>query len=128
SVADAVTQQLTQLGYDAIHDNDVQPEPGARAIVVTGSFRHIDEGRRRHVGAENPSVAVDAVIQYQAAGAAPQRIAELPLDSNRVRDVAVAAAARRGVDVNAAASRVGNALGRFVGDTARLNNWPTASR
>jgi len=129
SLADAVAQQLSLLGYDVIRDDTTQPEPGARAIVVTGSFRHIDEGRRRHVGAENPSIAVDAAIDYQAAGAAPQRITELQLDSNRIaRDAIVPTSGRRGVDVNAAASRVGGALARFVSDTARLNNWPSTPR
>src|SRR6266700_120359 len=123
--ADAITQQLVASGYDAIRSNTAVPEPGARALVVTGAFRQIDEGRRRQVGAENPSLAADAEIDYQAEAAAPQRMTELHLDSRQVPQSAiVGVSARRGVDVNLAATRVGGAIARYVGETARLNNWP----
>ncbi len=129
SLADAITQQLVASGYDAIRSDAAAPEPGARALIVTGAFRQIDEGRRRRVGAENPSIAVDAEIDYQAEAAAPQRITELHLDSRRVpQSAVVGVAARRGVDVNLAATRVGAAIARYVGETARLNNWPGVSR
>src|SRR5258708_25360500 len=71
SLADAIAQQLSLLGYDAIRSDTATLEPGARALIVTGSFRHIDEGRRRQVGAENPSIAVDAEIDYHTEGAVP---------------------------------------------------------
>ncbi len=130
SLADAIAQQLSLQGYDAIRSDTAGPEPGARALIVTGAFRHIDEGRRRHVGAENPSIAVDGEIDFQAGTAAPQRITELHLDSRQVpRDAIVGVSGRRGgVDVNLAATRVGGAIARYVSETARLNNWPTASR
>ena len=129
SLADAIAQQLVASGYDAIRSDSAVPEPGARALIVTGAFRHIDEGRRRRVGAENPSIAVDAEIDYQVETAAPQRITELHLDSRQVpQSAVVGGSARRGVDVNLAATRVGGAIARYVSDTARLNNWPGASR
>ena len=129
SLADAIAQQLSLQGYDAVRSDTAAPEPGARALIVTGGFRHIDEGRRRHVGAENPSLAVDAEIDFQAGTAAPQRITALHLDSRQIpRDAVVGVSAGRGLDVNLAASRVGGAIARYVGETARLNNWPTASR
>jgi hypothetical protein len=129
SLADAIAQQLASLGYDAIRSDAAVPEPGARALIVTGAFRHIDEGRRRRVGAENPSIAVDAAIDYQTEGAAPQRITEIHLDSRQVpRDAIVGVSARRGVDVNLAATRVGGAIARIVSDAARLNNWPAVAR
>jgi len=130
SVADAVATQLSLLGYDAIRSDTVAPEPGARALIVTGAFRHIDEGRRRRVGAENPSIAIDAEIEYQVEAAAPQRITELHLDSRQVPQGAIVGVSGRrgGVDVNLAATRVGSAIARYVNETARLNNWPTASR
>jgi hypothetical protein len=129
SLADAITQQLTAMGYDAIRSNDAVPEPGARALIVQGAFRHIDEGRRRSVGAENPSIAIDAEIDYQVAGAAAQRVTELHLDSRQVpRDGSVGVSARRGVDANLAATRVGAAIARTVIETARLNSWPAAPR
>src|SRR6266851_9898575 len=80
SLADAITQQLAASGYDAIRSDTAVPEPGARALIVSGAFRHIDEGRRRRVGAENPSIAVDAEIDYKAEPPAPQRTTELHLD------------------------------------------------
>ena len=129
SLADAIAQQLVASGYDAIRSDSAVPEPGARALIVTGAFRHIDEGRRRRVGAENPSIAVDAEIDYQVETAAPQRITELHLDSRQVpQSAVVGVSVRRGVDVNLAATRVGGAIARYVSDTARLNNWPGASR
>src|SRR5881394_211061 len=60
SLADAIAQQVAASGFDAIRSNDAVLEPGARALIVSGAFRHIDEGRRRQVGAENPSIAIDA--------------------------------------------------------------------
>jgi hypothetical protein len=129
SLADAIATQLSQLGYDALRSDTAVPEPGARALIVTGAFRHIDEGRRRRVGAENPNIAIDGEIDYQVEAAAPQRIADLHLDSRQVPQGAiVGVSARRGVDVNLAATRVGGAIARYVAETARLNNWPTASR
>src|SRR6266851_2557991 len=129
SLADVIAQQLSLLGYDAIRSNTAAPEPGSRALIVSGAFRHIDEGRRRRVGAENPSIAVDAEIAYQAETAVPQRITDLHLDSRQVpQSAVVGVSARHGVDVNLAASRIGGAIARYVGETARLNNWPGASR
>ena len=129
SLADAITEQLIASGYDAIRSADATPEPGARALIVTGAFRHIDEGRRRRVGAENPSIAIDAEIDYQIAGAAPQRVTELHLDSRRVpRDGIAGVSARRRADANLSATRVGAAIARTVIETARLNNWPAAPR
>ena len=129
SLADVIATQLTALGYDAIRSDDAAPEPGGRALIVSGAFRHIDEGRRRRIGAENPSIAVDVDIDFQADSAVPQRITELHFDSRRVpRDAIVGASARRGVDVNLAATRVGGAIARYVAETARLNSWPAAAR
>jgi hypothetical protein len=129
SLADAITTQLVASGYDAIRSDTATPEPGARALIISGAFRHIDEGRRRRVGAENPSIAIDAEIDYQVEAAAPQRITQLHLDSRQVSQSAiVGVSGRRGVDVNLAATRVGGAIARYIGETARLNNWPTASR
>jgi hypothetical protein len=127
SLADAITEQLIASGYDAIRSDDAAPEPGARALIVTGVFRQIDEGRRRRVGAENPSIAVDAQIDYQTAGAAPQRITELHLDSRRIPRAGIAGvSARRRADTNLAATGVGAAIARTVIETARLNSWPPA--
>jgi hypothetical protein len=129
SLADTITERLVASGYDAIQSGSAAPEPGARALIVTGAFRQIDEGQRRRVGAENPSVAIDGEIDYQTPGAAPQRITEIHLDSRQVpREGIVGVSARRRADANLAAARVGSAIARVVIETARLNNWPAASR
>ena len=129
NVADAITERLVASGYDAIRSDSAAPEPGARALIVTGAFRQIDEGRRRQVGAENPSIAIDGEIDYQTAGAAPQRITELHIDSRQVpQETVVGESARRRADANLAGARVGSAIARIVIETARLNNWPAASR
>ncbi len=128
SVADAMAQQLGQSGYDVICSDTAMPEPGARALIVSGTFRHIDEGRRRRVGAENPSVAVDAEIQYHAGRAAPQRLAAFQIDSRQASGEVIAVSARQGADVKAASARLGGAIARYVADAARLNKWPGAAR
>src|SRR4051812_27352443 len=47
SVADSVVQQLAALGYDAAKSNTAGAESGGRALIITGVFREINEGRRR---------------------------------------------------------------------------------
>ena len=129
NLADAIAQQLSSLGYDAIRSDTAAPEPGARALIVTGAFRQIDEGYRRLVGAEHASLAVDVAIDYQAAGAPAQRIMAFPLDSLRVpRDGTIGVSARRAADVDAAAARLGAAIAGAATNLARLNNWPAAPR
>src|SRR5947207_8057365 len=49
SLADAIAQQLSLLTYGPIRSDTAHLEPSARALIVTGSFRHIDEGRRRQI-------------------------------------------------------------------------------
>jgi hypothetical protein len=128
SVADAATQQLDSLGYDAVRSDAAAPEPGARALIVTGAFRQIDEGRRRRVGAENSSLVVDVEIDYQVGGGAPQRIAALHLDSRRIPRSEIVGGAGRTASVNSAAARVGGVIARYVADLARLNKWPAGTR
>jgi hypothetical protein len=123
SVADAATQQLDGLGYDAVRSNTAVPEPGARALIVTGDFRRIDEGRRRRIGSENSSLAVDVEIAYQTGGAAAQRVAALHLDSQRIPS-GESVGAGRTASVNSAAGRIGGVIARYVADLARLNKWP----
>src|SRR5947209_14021973 len=64
ALADSIVERLRALGLDAVRSQTEQPEPGARALIVTGAFRKIDEGYRRQVGAENSNVAADAQVQY----------------------------------------------------------------
>jgi Domain of unknown function (DUF4410) len=129
NLADAMAQQLSSLGYDVIRSDTAAVEPGARAMIVSGTFRHINEGYRRRVGAENSSVGVDVQIDYQPAGAPPQLLTGFPLDSRLVGDGGLTGvSARTTADVKIAASRLGAAIARYVADTARLSKWPAAAR
>lgn len=129
NLADALAQQLSALGYDVIRSESATVEPGARAMIVSGTFRHINEGYRRRVGAENSSVAVDVHLDYQPAGGRTQRLAAFPLDSRQVAGGGmIGVSAREGADVKAAAARLGGAIARYVADAARLNKWPVATR
>jgi hypothetical protein len=118
TLADETAQQLRNLGYDAVEAASGGPEPGGRALVVTGAFRHIYEGHRR----QDASIEVDAEIGYQGAGAGPQRLQALSFDSRTVPRVEIAG--RHGTDVNFAAKKVADALARAVAALARYNNWP----
>jgi hypothetical protein len=129
NVADSAAQQLVSLGYDAIRSDTAGPEPGARALIVTGAFREINEGYRRHIGADTSTLVVDVEIAFQGGGAAPQRITALHLDSRRIpRSEIVAAAINRNPGINSAAARIGGVIAHYVADLARLNKWPVAAR
>jgi len=129
TLADTVVEQLRSFGYDAVRSNEGGPEPGGRALVVTGAFRNIDEGSRRSVGAEGSSVAADIEVDYQTQAARPQRLMSFQLDSRQVpRERIVSASVGRGDNVNAAAARVGITIARYVAELARRNNWPGAAR
>src|SRR3981189_3544780 len=104
SVSDAVVEQLRQAGYDAArtHSARAAPEPGGRALMVTGAIRHIDEGQRRRVGAHDPSVAASGEIDYRTgAGAAPQRLANFSLDSRQMARERVSPAVAGGHEIHA---------------------------
>jgi Domain of unknown function (DUF4410) len=128
TLADTVAEQLRALGYDAVRSDEAGPEPGGRALVVSGAFRSIDEGYRRRVGAEGSSVAVDTEVTYLTSGERPQRLMAFQLDSQQVRGEGLVGASVRREPVNAAAARVGAAIARSVGELARRSNWPGAPR
>ena len=124
SVADTIVQQLAAQGYDVAKSNTAGAEPGGRALIVSGVFREINEGRRRQVGAENARIAVDVELTLQAGNAAPLRMMSFPVDSQRT--AGDSGAGRRGATLNAAADRVGRIIAQTTGDLARLNHWPAA--
>jgi hypothetical protein len=128
SLTDAMAEYLTGLGYDVLRSESGSVEPGMRALVVTGSFRRIDEGQRRRVGAENSGVAVDVAIDYQVHGQAPQRLAAFQRDSRQVDGGVVGVSARTRGDVKIAASQLGIELGRYIAEIARGRRWPAAGR
>lgn len=124
NLADAVTQELSQLGYDVVLVEDETPVPSRRALVVGGDFHRIYEGHRH----ANASVEVGVEVDYQAAGAPPQRLISFDLDSRQLRGEATGAAAEgHGAGVGYEASRVGAAIGRYVADLAEANRWPAAA-
>jgi hypothetical protein len=126
NLADRVVQLLSSFGYDVVSSDSVAPEPGGRALIVSGTFRRIYEGHRR----QGASVAVAVEIDYQSAGALPQRLTAFDLDSRRLlrREALTGVSARHGNDVNNAAAQVGATVARYVDDLARLNRWPKAAR
>ena len=129
NLTDAIAEYLTRMGYDVVRSNSVTVQPGARALIVSGSFRRIDEGNRRRIGAENSGVAVDVAIDYQAHGASLQRLAAFQLDSRQIGGGGLEpVSARQRGDVKIAAAQLGAAIGRYVGDAARLQKWPGAVR
>jgi hypothetical protein len=128
TLADTIVEQLRALGYDAVRSNQSGPEPGGRALVVSGAFRSINEGYRRHAGAGASSVAVDTEIDYAAQNAAPRRLMNFQLDSRQVPGEGTRGVAARREPINAAAARVGTYIARTVAELARRNNWPGAVR
>ncbi|MGD9617711.1 MAG: hypothetical protein AB7H90_23260 [Alphaproteobacteria bacterium] len=127
NATDAMAEYLTGLGYDVLRSESGSVEPGMRALVVSGSFRRIDEGQRRRVGAENSGVAVDVAIDYQVHGQAPQRLAAFQRDSRQTGAGVIGVSARTRGDVKIAASQLGVELGRYVAEIARGQRWPAAA-
>jgi hypothetical protein len=130
ALADTIAGQLRALGFDVLRSDTVQPEPQARALIVTGGFRKIDEGYRREVGEENSSVAVDARVDYSAPASQSQTLLSLHLDSGELygQSGGIPAAARGGPSVNAGAREIGAEIARRIAEIAHGNNWPLASR
>jgi hypothetical protein len=129
NVADSITQQLAAAGYDVVRSDTASAEPGGRALVISGTFRQINEGYRRRVGAENAHVAAEVAVDYQTAGAAPSRLMNFALDSRQVPvGGVIGVSARRGTDVHAAAVRLGAAVANAVLSLIRRENWPAAGR
>ncbi|GEM_PF-3061756 len=123
-VADALTERLRQLGYDAVHADAATPEPTGKSLIIVGTFRRIDEGHRRMVGNERASVAADIEIDLWAPGMQP--LAALHVDSAQLGADGGAGAGASAV--NSAARRVGRELARSVVEAARRTNLPGAAR
>jgi Domain of unknown function (DUF4410) len=85
TLAETIAQQLRELGYDAVQSNETGPEPGGRALIVSGAFRSINEGHRRRFAAKDASVAAAAEIEYQIEGAQPQRLMQFGFAANPAR-------------------------------------------
>jgi hypothetical protein len=119
NIADALTEQLRQLGYDAIHVRRDTPDPAGRALIVTGTLREVNEGRRRQVGDEHAKVVADAEIDEWGPGIRPALA--LHLDSGQLaNDSAGESAALAG-----AARRIGRELARRAAEIARKEGFVT---
>jgi hypothetical protein len=129
ALADSIVERLRAYGYDAVRSQTEQPEPGGRALIVTGAFRKIDEGYRRQVGAENRNVTAEAQVQYVSPDGPPRVLLSQRLDSARVRgEGSVTAAAVRAGGIDVEARKLGAEIARQIADLARRNGWPGASR
>jgi hypothetical protein len=128
NLTDGMAEYLTGLGYDVLRSETGAVEPGMRALIVTGTFRRIDEGQRRRVGAENSGVAVDIAVDYQVYGQAAQRLAAFQRDSRQTGGGLVGVSARTRGDVKIAAQQLGAELGRYVAEIAHSQRWPAAAR
>lgn len=128
-VTDTITERLRRQGYDAASTTDPAPKPGNRALIVGGRFRTVDEGYRRHVGAENSAVIADVQIKAQEPSGEEHLVMSFAVDSRTApRVAATGAATRRETGVDADATRVGAEIARVAADVARRNNWLPARR
>lgn len=120
NLADEVVQELTARGYDTVRSDTAVPDPGGRALILTGAFRSIYEGHR-HRGT---AITADVEIEYQAGDTTPQQLTAFSLDSRRLLAAPLAGVSQSGGGVESAAAQLGAVIGRYVADTARRNNWP----
>ena len=124
-VTDTITGQLRALGYDAVSTTDQAPKTSSRALVVTGTFREIDEGQRRRPEEVGSAVIADVQIKAEVPGLAGlQPVQSFTIDSRTAPRVsAPTAATRRETGVDADAARIGTQIAAVVADVARRNNW-----
>jgi hypothetical protein len=125
-LSDALVEELQAAGIDAVRAGPGAPPPAGSALVISGVFAKIDEGRRGQ-GAGHSQVVADATVEYRSPAGAPQRLLDLHEDSAELTEAGDTGGPRRahyalaGVDADAA--RVGHAIGRAVVDLARRQNW-----
>jgi hypothetical protein len=124
-VTDTITDRLRALGYDAVSTSNPNPVgSGYRALIVTGTFRTIDEGQRRHPLQAHSAVIADVAIKAELPGGNVQPVQSFTVDSRTAPQVHDNnGATRRETGVDADATNVGAEIARIVGDLARRNNW-----
>ena len=128
-VTDTITDRLRAQGYDAVSTTNPNPAPGYRALIVSGTFRAIDEGQRRRPGAENSAVLARVDIKAEQPGGAIQPVQSFAVDSRTAPQTRVTGGAtKRETGVDADAARVGAEIARVVAEVARRNNWLPAGR
>ena len=120
-LADTITQQLHDRGYDTVQSDETGPEPDRRALIVSGVFRSINEGHRRRFAGKDASVAVSVAIDGQVPGEKPQRLNLFQLDSRRIPQHSGRHAE---AGVNSAARRLGSVIADAAAELADRNSWP----
>jgi hypothetical protein len=124
-VSDTITQRLREAGYEAASTTDPNPKVPGRALIVIGTFRQIDEGHRRRVGAEGSSVVADVQVRATGPGGSLQPVLTMHVDSRQLPRTPVGHGRETGV--NADAARVGAAAARAVVSLAQHNHWTVVS-
>ena len=124
-LADTITEQLRALGYDAVQSDEAGPQPDGRVLIVSGTFRSINEGHRRRFAAKDASIAASDEIASQSDGARPQTLLMSHLDS---RQIPQKSSEHRELGVKSAARQLGLMIADAVADLAQRNNWPRAYR
>jgi hypothetical protein len=124
-VTDTITDRLRALGYDAVSTTNPNPAgSGYRALIVTGTFRTIDEGQRRHPLEAHSAVIADVAIKAELPGGQVQPVQNFTIDSRAAPQAqANSGATKRETGVDADATNVGAEIARVVGEVARRNNW-----
>lgn len=127
-VADTVTERLRARGYDATSTTNPNPAgSGYRALLVTGTFRAIDEGQRRRVGNEHSAVIANVQVSAELPSGGVQPVQSFTVDSRTAPPAqGLSAASARETGVNADAARVGAEIARTIAEIARRNNWVPA--
>jgi hypothetical protein len=129
-VADTITDRLRARGYDAASTTNPNPTgSGHRALIVSGSFRTIDEGQRRRVGDEHSAVIAEVEIKAELPGGGAQPVQSFSVDSRSAPETrAESGATKRETGVDRDAAKVGAEIARIVAEVARRNNWVPARR
>jgi hypothetical protein len=128
-VTDTIADRLRGLGYDAVSTTDPSPKTNARALIVTGAFREIDEGERRRPDEVGSAVVADVQIKAEIPGLGIQPVQSFTVDSRSAAYAgAQSAATRRETGVDADAARIGAQIAAVVAEVARRNNWVPARR
>jgi hypothetical protein len=127
-VTDTVTDRLRARGYDAVSAINANMPTGYRALLVSGSFRAVDEGQRRRVSDEHSAVIAVVEIKAEMPGGTIQPVQSFTVDSRTAPQTrTTGAATKRETGVDADAARVGAEIARVVAEIAQRNNWvPTA--
>ena len=127
-VTDTIVERLRARGYDATSAT-TPTNSGYRALIVSGTFRAVDEGARRRVGNEHSAVLADVEIKAALGNGTTQPVQRFSVDSRTAPPAPPQGAATgRETGVNADATRVGVEIARVVVEIARRNNWVPATR